>query len=159
MADLALGSRTRGTLTTMFAAFLLANVMFLALAMVSARGAVVPAWVHLEDDFATGLRLLFVVGGGFLSWLLARTLYKKLVQEHVPPSDSVGPALALGSYLVLVLAAYAFFSTAWIFLPLLLVIVVVWSAISLSSLVGTVSVVLACCVAVAGGVLVWLVLA
>lgn len=161
MSGLAMARRTRVSVTGLFIVLLLVNVIFLTFAFIAASGSdgAVPVWTRLSDDAPVGVRLLLLVIGAAGSWFSARILFKMLVRDGVPPSDSVGPAFSLVSYLMLILAAYAFFSyAAWAWLPLLLLIALVWSIVALWSLVGTLSVVGALVIAVSGGVLAWLAL-
>jgi hypothetical protein len=71
-------------------------------------------------------------------------LYKMLVRgdealqvNGVSPREAVGSALSLLSYLLLVVCAYAFLGMGvWYWLPVLFLVVLVWSLLSIWSLVG-----------------------
>jgi len=131
-------SRARWTLATVFTVFLLINVVVLTLAFLAQlRNDPSKLPPHLGEEVSVGVRLLVIAIGAVFSWFLARMLFKHLVVQDVSPGDSVGPAYSLLSYLLLVLAAYSFlgFGT-WLWLPGLFLIVLVWSLISLWSLVG-----------------------
>jgi len=149
MNQTAVRSRARWTLAVVFTVFLALNVAILSMAAIAAFHS---DWdrlpPHISADTPMGLRLGILAVIIFASWFFARALYRLLVGEEVLPSDSLSPAYGLLSYLVLVGAAYCFlgFGT-WLWLPVLFLLVLIWTLLALWSLVGSRAMVAALCIA------------
>jgi hypothetical protein len=153
-------ARARNTLITLFIIFLVMNVIALTMTMVAMRdddASLLPP--NLGPDAAIGLRLLFVIIGGGVSWFCAQILYKLLVRGFLPPSEACGAACSLMSYLLLVFAAVAFLGAgAWLWLPLLFLIVLCWSTLHIWSVVGAVATVATLIIASGAMIATWLLL-
>jgi hypothetical protein len=138
MYQAATNNRARWTLAVIFIVFLAVNVAILSMAAIAAFHA---DWdrlpPHIGADTPMGLRLAILAVVMLASWFFARTLYRLLVGEEVRPSESLSPAYGLLSFLVLVAAAYCFlgFGT-WLWLPVLFLVVLVWTVLALWTLVG-----------------------
>jgi len=148
-------AKVRTTLALVFIAFLLVNVIFLTMAIVSAwRGNVALLPPHLGEDIAFGVRIGIVLVGGFASWMCARIMFQQLVRQKIDPAEAVGPAWSLVSYLLLLVATISFLGLgSWLWLPLLFLIVTVWSVLTVWSMVGATGVVAGLVVALVGAAL------
>jgi hypothetical protein len=144
-----------------FLTFLLVNAVILTMTMLAFRQgdlSVLP-W-GTAGEYAIGLRFLLVLAAAVVSWLLARVLYKQLVTALVSPDDSCSTASSVMSYLVLTLAAVAFLGpAAWLWLPVLFVIVLLWSTATMWSIVGRNAAVASLAVASAAMVATWFLVA
>jgi hypothetical protein len=160
MNQTAIKSRARWTLAVIFTAFLALNVAILSMAAIAAFH---NDWErlppHISADTPMGLRLVILAIVTLASWFFARSLYRLLVGEDVPPSASLSPAYGLLSYLVLVAAAYCFLGySTWLWLPILFLLVLVWTVLSLWALVGWRAMVAALCVAAVTVIVIFFVL-
>jgi O-antigen ligase len=157
MAELVERSRARWMLAVMFTAFLLVNVVILTMTFIAGlRGDPSRLPPHMGEEVSLGVRMGLVVVGLLASWFFARMLFQLLVNREDRPSQAVGPSLSLLAYLALLVMAYSFlgFGT-WLWLPVLFLFVLVWSMLSLWSLVGFGLMLVGLCVALAGGALTW----
>jgi hypothetical protein len=128
-----------------FTVFLIINVVVLTMAVLTRlRPGPGPQLLVMGPEVSLGVRLGVVLIVAVASWLFAQMLYKMLVRgdealqvNGVSPREAVGSALSLLSYLLLVVCAYAFLGMGvWYWLPVLFLVVLVWSLLSIWSLVG-----------------------
>jgi hypothetical protein len=161
MGNVAVGSQARSTVTVLFTVMLLLNVVFLTLVLIGGRNTrTLPVWAGLQDDVPVGWRLALVILGTTAAWFSARSLYKLLVRDGGSPDDSVSTAMSLLSFLVVIMLAYAFLTyAAWMWLPILLLVVLIWSTLAIWGVVGGAPVVTALAVAVGVAMLTWYVFA
>ena len=124
-------ARARWTLAVVFTVFLLANVVSVSMLFTHH----LPP--HFESDVPIGMRLGLVLLACVIAYVLAQMLYKLLVRETVPASDAAQPAMSLLAYLVLIAATFGFLGLgSWLWLPVLFLLVVIWTVLSLWHLLG-----------------------
>jgi hypothetical protein len=136
MAKAKTAKQVRLVLGLIFALFLLVNGVFHTLAVMAGLGGETPLSL-LPEDVSPAVRLiLFVIGIG-VSWLLARMLFKFLVNEEVLVGDSTNTAYILLFYLVLTFSMVSFVSVlGWFWLPVLFLVLLIYSVFTLWKLIG-----------------------
>jgi hypothetical protein len=161
MQQAVIAPRARALLAISFGAFLVVNVVLLTMvvvAIVTDNEEALPP--HLDADTAVGLRIALVILVGLFGWLLARIFYRSLVGLEVPSPSCADTVWTLILLLVLAACAYAFLGQGvWLWFPLLVLLAFLWVVASLWSLVGTAAVLTLVTLALATGVLTWLVVA
>jgi len=151
--------RARWILAFIFTLFLLLNVVIISMVLTAVFEHDLVRLIHLvlNENAAMGLRVGLVLLAAIVAYFLAQQLYRLLVRENVPASEAVSPSMGLLSYLVLIIAAYGFLGLgSWIWLPVLFLLVLLWTVISLWSLLGWLFMTVILLIAVFGGVLTYL---
>lgn len=129
-------AQVQWTLAILFGLFMIANGIFHALAVLAGLNGQVPALL-LPEETAPAVRLLIWVIGFILSWYLARILYMFLLRRDVSVGDSTNMAYGLLFYLTLTASTFSFFGiVSWFWLPLLFLILLIYTIFGLWSLVG-----------------------
>jgi hypothetical protein len=119
-----------------FAFFLILNAIFDTIAFV-AKSNEGQASVGLPADTSPAVRLLMFLIGAVVSWLLGGMLYRFLIKGTIPVSESTNTACVLVFYFVLTFATFAFLGVlAWFWLPLLFLVLLIFSVITLWGLLG-----------------------
>jgi hypothetical protein len=132
-------TKVRNLVLAVFALILFVVAIMLTITMIAlVAGEQSRLYWDLGDDVAVGVRLvIFVIGAGLI-WLMARALYKQLVKGLGAPDDASNIAVSLMAYLMLTVAVVAFLgAAAQIWLPILFLIVLLWSSIAVWRLVGS----------------------
>jgi hypothetical protein len=120
----------------LFTLFLVINAIFHTVAVHAWMNDKNPVFPPLEDISPAVRILLFLVGIG-VSWLLARMLYRFLIKGEVTVGDSVNTSYILLFYLGLTFATFSFLGVmAWFWLPLLFLVLLIYSIFTLWSLIG-----------------------
>lgn len=136
MAKEKTAKQVRLVLGLLFALFLLVNAVFHTLAIIAGLNGKGPPFV-LPEDISPALRLiLFIIGIG-VSWLLARMLFKYLIDGRVSVGDSTNTAYILLFYLLLTFATFSFLGViGWFWLPVLFLVLLLYSIFTLWKLIG-----------------------
>jgi hypothetical protein len=137
MATVRTAQNVRTTLAVLFTLFLLINAIFQTLAVVAGLRQTQLLLTVFNEDTSPSIRLIvFLIGCG-VSWLLARTLYKFMLKGRVAVGDSTNTAFVLFFYFLLIFATLAFLNViTWFWLPVLFLILLVYTIFTLWSLVG-----------------------
>jgi hypothetical protein len=132
-------TKVRNIVLAVFALFLFLTAVALTITMIAlVAGEQSRLYWDLGEEVAVGVRLLIFVVGAALIWAMARALYKELVKGLGAPDDASNISVSLMSYLVLLVAVVAFLgAAAQIWLPILFLIVLLWSSIAIWRLVGS----------------------
>jgi len=148
--------RVRRTVGSLFVALLVVNTALLTLAA---------AWAIkkeqtfeiLPSDVSLLLRLLALAFGAALSWFVGRTLYFFLVKREVrADTEGVSIAYAMMFYFLLLLLTLIYLGwVSWMWFPILLIVVVIYSVIVLWSFVGPAWVFGGLALAAVAGGLIW----
>ncbi len=100
------------------------------------------AWMRnfmnlLSEDTTTGVRLLVFLIVAAISWFLGRGIYRWLVRADVPVGDSISTVYVFILFLVLTFSTLLFVGfVQWFWFPLVFLILLVFSTMTLSKLLG-----------------------
>lgn len=137
MAKAKAAKNIRLLLGILFLTFLLFNAVFQTLAVIAELHQKEPVRIFFSEDTSPGIRLLLFFIGIGASWLLSRMLFKLLIKGNVRVGDSTDTAYVLGVYLLLTFATACFISViSWFWLPVLFLVLLIYSVLALWKLVG-----------------------
>ncbi len=160
MSGAVAATRARWILAFIFTLFLVLNVVMISMIVMSVihhEPRFLPP--HLGPDVAFGERLGLVIIACVVAYFLAQQLYRLLVREDVPPSESVSPSMGLLAYLVLIVATFGFLGLgSWIWLPVVFLLLFIWTVVGLWSLLGWLFMVCILLLAAVGGAVTYLML-
>jgi len=139
------GQSVRNILAMLFTIFLLINAILQTLAVIGGLRHTSLLITPFNEDSSPAIRLiLFLVGFG-ISWVLARMLFQYMIKGKLSVGDSTHTAYVLLLYLMLIFASFCFLNViGWLWLPLLFLILFLYTIFTLWSLVGGAKTALVC---------------
>lgn len=137
MAPARSAGNVRNTIAIMFTIFLLINAVAQTVAVIGGLRQTSMIVTPFNEDTPPALRLiLFLIGMG-LSWILARILYKFMVRGKISVDESTNTSYVLMFYFLLLFATLSFLNVInWFWLPVLFLVLLVYTIFTLWSLVG-----------------------
>lgn len=128
--------KIRMAIGLIFAGFLILNVIIHTMGIVVNLKAG-KAFFILPADISFGIRIFLFLIGIVISWLLAQKVYKFMLEGECAVNESANTSFIVLFYILLTIATFAFLGAlTWFWLPILLLILFIFSLFTLWRLLG-----------------------